>query len=92
MSRLCEGRVALVTRAGRGIGRKHALSLASHGAQSVVVDHGAGVDGEGADVSDFEHAGEMVHQVVDAFGRLDILVNNAGIPRDRMLVNMEALE
>ena len=42
----------------------------------------------GADVSSFAQAQEMVQQAVDTFGGLDILINNAGILRDRMLVNM----
>jgi NAD(P)-dependent dehydrogenase (short-subunit alcohol dehydrogenase family) len=51
MSRLCEGRVAIVSGAGRGLGREHALLLAAHGAKVVVNDIGAGLDGKGTDAS-----------------------------------------
>jgi NAD(P)-dependent dehydrogenase (short-subunit alcohol dehydrogenase family) len=47
MSRLCEGRVCVITGAGRGIGREHALMLAEHGAKIVVNDLGGEMDGSG---------------------------------------------
>ena len=66
MARLCEGRVVIVTGAGRGIGREHALSLARHGAHVVVNDLGAGVDGSGGDASP---AQQVVTEIEQAGGR-----------------------
>jgi NAD(P)-dependent dehydrogenase (short-subunit alcohol dehydrogenase family) len=60
MSRLCEGRVVIVTGAGRGIGREHALSLALHGAKVVVNDLGGNVDGTGGDLSPAEQVVEEI--------------------------------
>ncbi|WJJ14451.1 SDR family oxidoreductase (plasmid) [Prescottella equi] len=64
MSHLCEGRVALVTGAGRGIGREHALSLARHGAAVVVNDLGGAVTGAGSDTS----PAQSVVDEIRAFG------------------------
>lgn len=46
----------------------------------------------GADVADWQQAGELVSSAVEAFGRLDVLVNNAGFVRDRMFVNLSEQE
>lgn len=61
MTRLCEGKIAIVTGAGRGIGREHALSLARHGAKVVVNDLGGERDGSGTDVSP---AQQVVDEIV----------------------------
>ena len=63
--RLCEGRVAIVTGAGRGIGREYALMLAEHGAKVVVNDLGGARDGSGGDVGP---AQEVVDEIVAAGG------------------------
>jgi len=53
-----DGRVAVITGSGRGLGREYALLLASRGARVVINDNGSGLDGDGADVS-------VAQQVVD---------------------------
>ncbi len=64
MAKLCEGRVVVVTGAGRGIGREHALSLARHGAHVVVNDLGGAVDGSGGDAS----PAQQVVKEIEALG------------------------
>ena len=74
MGNLCEGRVAIVTGAGRGIGREHALMLASQGAKVVVNDLGGDMDGSGSDLSP---AQEVVNEIVEMGG--EAIVNGANV-------------
>jgi NAD(P)-dependent dehydrogenase (short-subunit alcohol dehydrogenase family) len=98
-----DGKVAIVTGAGRGLGRSHALLLASEGASVVVNDLGDDaktvVDeivtaggtaiANGDSVADWAGAENMVRQAVEELGDLHILVNNAGVLRDKMSFNMD---
>ena len=99
-------RVVVVTGAGQGLGRAHALTFGQEGWSVVVNDVGPAAEEVAAeirtlggtavaslgDVSDWGYGGELVSTAVDAYGQLDALVNNAGLVRDRMLVNMSEEE
>ena len=73
MAKFCEGRVAIVTGAGRGIGREHAILLAAHGARVVVNDIGAAADGTGADETP---AQEVVRTIAAAGGEAVVNTDN----------------
>jgi NAD(P)-dependent dehydrogenase (short-subunit alcohol dehydrogenase family) len=100
---LLDGKVAIVTGAGRGIGRGEAIELARQGAGVVMNELDAEV-GESVvaeitsaggtavlftgDCSETDNAEQCVRLAIDRFGQLDALVNNAGILRDRTVAKM----
>lgn len=102
---MLENKVALVTGAGRGIGKEIAVTLAREGAY-VIVNYcgskaaaeevvetiranGGEAESYQCSVSDFDAVGEMIQTLAKKHGHIDILVNNAGITRDELILKMK---
>ena len=102
--KLLEGKVALVTGAGRGIGKAIALRYAQEGADVAFTDlaineaveetvkeleaMGVKAKAYASNAANFDETHEVVKQVVEDFGRIDVLVNNAGITKDGLMMRM----
>lgn len=102
--KLLEGKVALITGAGRGIGKAVAMRFAEQGADIAFTDlelsetvlatkaeleqFGVRVQAYDSNAADFEQSHAVVEQIMADFGRIDILVNNAGITKDGLMLRM----
>ena len=108
MSKNLEGKTAIVTGGGRGIGRAISVKLASEGANVVICDivineaaeetvklieeQGVKAAAIQANVTLPEDCENLFKQAIEQFGAVDILVNNAGVTRDNLLMRMKEEE
>ena len=102
---MLKNKIALITGAGRGIGRAIAIALAKEGAEVVINYNGSEerakevkqtIEENGGkasiykcNVSDFVACEAMIKDIVKEYGHLDILVNNAGITKDGLIMKMK---
>ena len=102
---MLKNKIALITGAGRGIGRAIAIALAKEGAEVVINYNGSEerakevkqtIEENGGkasiykcNVSDFVACEAMIKDIVKEYGHLDILVNNAGITKDGLIMEMK---
>lgn len=107
MTNICDNRTVIITGAGGGLGRAHALAFAAEGANVIVNDINADaakavvdeiIAAGGAakvntfDITDYAACTNAVDEAVEHFGDLHCVVNNAGINRDRMFASMSEQE
>jgi NAD(P)-dependent dehydrogenase (short-subunit alcohol dehydrogenase family) len=84
-----DGRVAVITGAGRGLGREYALLLASRGAKIVVNDNGSAIQGEGADTSPAE---QVVAEIRQAGGEAVAAIDSVGTAESCVAIIAKAIE
>ena len=105
LSKLIEGKTAIVTGASRGIGKAIAISLAKEGAE-VIINYSSSPDNANkvvseinefggkayplqADISNENSVNELIKKVLEKHNKIDVLVNNAGITKDGLLMRMK---
>ena len=105
LSKLLEGKTAIVTGASRGIGKAIAISLAKEGAE-VIINYSSSPENANkvvseinefggkayplqADISNENSVNELIKKVLEKHNKIDVLVNNAGITKDGLLMRMK---